>query len=137
MIKPRLIFNILAFTAFAGVSSILISSALDLYNNFAYDRAVLRDSPYGYTPLLSDPKDYSTASREIRSGDYVYVVDWLSAYNSRVVFAKVKSRLSEGYINKDLLVQTNINILPVLSSVILLTILILSLRITYKKFSSA
>lgn len=116
---------------------VLANSALDIYNNFAYDKAILKDSPYGYTPMLKDPKDYSSMNNEIRSGEYVYVVDWLSAYNSRVVFAKVKSKLDEGYVNKDLLVHAHLNINPVVSSLLLSMILIFSVRKVYKKYSSA
>lgn len=135
LLSSRL-FKALACMLFAVVIFILINSALDLYNDFTYDRAILKDSPYGYTPILQDPKDYSSMNSEIRSGEYVYVVDWLSASNTRVVFAKVKSKFKEGYVNKDLLVQANMNINPVLSSMLLLTIFIFSAVKAYKKFSS-
>lgn len=114
---------------------ILVRSALDIYNNFAYDKAIIKDSPFGYTPLLSDPKNYSNFSRQVYSGEYVYVEDWLSAYNGRVVFAKVKSRLSEGYINKDLLVQCNINIKPIISMMMLLILFSYISYKTYKRLS--
>ncbi len=114
---------------------ILIRSALDIYNNFAYDKAIIRDSPFGYTPLLNDPKNFSNYDRQVFSGEYVYVVDWLSAYNGRVIFAKVKSRLLEGYINKDLLVRTNINLKPIVSVLLLLCMFsFLSLK-AFRKFS--
>lgn len=124
------------FVLTAGLIYILSFSALDIYNNFAYDKAILKDSPYGYTPMLSNPKDYSSMNNEIKSGEYVYVMDWLSAYNSKVVFAKVKSRFNEGYINKDLLVQANLNLNPIISSLLILMIFIFSARKAYKKFLS-
>lgn len=102
------------------VAVVLVNSSLDIYNTFAYDKAILRDSPYGYAPLLRDPLDYGSADGLILSGEFVYVTDWLSAYNGRVVFAKVKSKLKEGYINKDLLTEANINIKPVVSVLFLL-----------------
>jgi len=99
--------------------SAMLSSSFDIYNNFAYDKAIIRESPFGMTPLLNDPKDYSSANGFIHSGDFVYVVDWLSAYNGKVVFAKVKSKFKEGYINKELLVEANINVLPIISVLVL------------------
>ncbi len=132
----KFILTLLEISVLGGLTYILINSSLDIYNTFAYDKAVLKDSPYGYSPMLSDPKDYSSMNKEIRSGEYVYVIDWLSAYNSRVVFAKVKSKMSEGYINKDLLVQTNLNILPVLSSILLVMVFVFTARFAYRKFSA-
>lgn len=117
------------------ITFILIRSSLDIYNNFAYDKAIIKDSPFGYTPLLNSPKDYSNYNREIHSGEYVYVVDWLSAYNGKVIFAKVKSRLNEGYVNKELLVQTNLNVKPIISLILLITIFVYSLRKVYHKFA--
>lgn len=35
----------------------MVNSSLDIYNNFAYDKAVLRYTPYGYVPLLDNPND--------------------------------------------------------------------------------
>lgn len=105
----------------AGLFAVaLVNSSLDIYNTFAYDKAILRDSPYGYAPLLKDPMNYGSADGLILSGEFVYVTDWLSAYNGRIVFAKVKSKLKEGYINKELLTEANINIKPVISVVMLL-----------------
>ncbi len=119
------------------VSVVLVNSALDIYNNFAYDKAILKDSPYGWTPLLADPQDYSSGEGMILSGEFVYVVDWVSAYNgkTRIAFAKVKSKLKEGYINKELLVETNINIKPIISAILLLIVFSYSARKLYLKFS--
>lgn len=116
---------------------VLVNSALDIYNNFAYDKAILKDSPYGWAPLLADPQDYSSGDGMILSGEFVYVVDWVSAYNgkTRIAFAKVKSKLKEGYVNKELLVETNINIKPVISAVLLLIVFSYSARKLYLKFS--
>ncbi len=113
---------------------ILIRSALDIYNNFAYDKAIIIDSPYGSTPLLNNPKNYTNYNRDVLSGEYVYVEDWLSAYNGKVVFAKVKSRLTEGYINKDLLVETNINIKPIIAVLLLSLTFGLIIRKAYHRF---
>jgi hypothetical protein len=135
--KTKILFNSLRFTLLLALVYFLFNSALDVYNNFAYDKAILKDSPYGYSPMLLNPRDYSSINHEIRSGEYVYVMDWLSAYNSRVVFAKVKSKLDEGYVNKDLLVQANMNVNPLVSSILLIMILIFSVRRVYKKYSSA
>ncbi|MGH2575252.1 MAG: hypothetical protein ACRDFC_06085 [Ignavibacteria bacterium] len=113
---------------------ILANSALDIYNTFAYEKAIVKDSPYGYTPLLVSPNDYTSSEKKILSGEYVYVEDWLSAYNNKVVFAKVKSKLSEGYINKELLVQTNLNVRPIISVLLLSLILAFSTRKIFHKF---
>jgi hypothetical protein len=96
-----------------------VNSSLDIYNNFAYDKAILRESPYGYSPLLEDPKNFGSTLVNIKSGEFVYVEEWLSAYNGRVVFAKVKSKLNSGYVNKDMLVQANINVKPIISVLLL------------------
>ncbi len=119
------------------VSVVLMNSALDIYNNFAYDKAILKESPYGWTPLLSDPQDYSSGDGMILSGEYVYVEDWLSAYNqsTRIAFAKVKSKLKEGYVNKELLVETNLNIKPIISAFLLLIVLAYSARRIYLKIA--
>ncbi len=119
------------------VSVVLVNSALDIYNNFAYDKAILKDSPYGWTPLLADPQDYSSGEGMILSGEFVYVVDWVSAYNgkTRIAFAKVKSKLKEGYVNKELLVETNINIKPIVSAILLLIVFSYSARKLYLKYS--
>jgi hypothetical protein len=101
---------------------LLVRSSLDIYNTFAYDKAIVKESPYGYVPLLQNPADWQSSSEEIFSGQFVYVEDWVNAYNNRVTFAKVKKRLNGGYINKDLLVEAKLDIKPVIS-VILLTII--------------
>ncbi|HEY3251123.1 MAG TPA: hypothetical protein VGK25_08390 [Ignavibacteria bacterium] len=112
---------------------VLLNSSFDLYNNFAYDKAIIRENPYGYTPLLKDVYNYQSGESKVKSGDYVYVEDWLSAYNGRVIFAKVRSKFDWGYVNKDLLVQTNINILPVFSSLTLTVFFILLFRLLIRK----
>lgn len=127
--------KILGYLTLIGLIYLLYFSLLDFYNNFAYDKAILKDSPYGFTPMLKDPKDMSSVNQTVKSGDYVYVVDWLSAYNSKVVFAKVKFGLKEGYINKDLLVEANFNVLPILSALILFAMLLLTVRKAYKRFA--
>lgn len=114
---------------------VLLNSALDIYNNFAYDKAILRDSPYGGVQMLGDPRNFSSSQGYIRSGEYVYVEDWLSAVNGRVEFAKVRSKLKQGYINKDLLVQTNINLMPIVSILLLCFIFYLYSRKLYYKLS--
>lgn len=111
-----------------GISVILINSSLDIYNNFAYEKAIIKQTPYGSTPLLQNPKDYTSADGFIKSGDFVYVVDWLSDYNGRIIFAKVKTKLKEGYINKDLLVKTNINLIPIFAILTVLIIIIYSTK---------
>lgn len=124
-----------ALILFIGVVSfyVLLNSSFDLYNNFAYDKAILRENPYGYTPLLKDVYNYHSAAKNIKSGDFVYVEDWISAYNGRVVFAKVRSKFDWGYINKDLLVETNINVLPVFSSLTLFVCFIILFRLLIRK----
>ena len=117
------------------VTFILIRSSLDIYNNFAYDRAIIKDSPYGYTPLLKDPLNYTNINKDIYSGEYVYVVDWLSAYNGKVAFAKVKSRLEEGYVNKELLVETHLNVKPIISIILLIFIFTFLMNKSYHKFA--
>jgi len=122
------------FVAFTvSLFIVLLNSAFDIYNDFAYDRAILRENPYGYTPMLKNVNDYSSGSRFIKGGDYVYVEDWLSAHNGRIAFAKVRSKFDWGYINKDLLVETNINVLPVFSSLILIFMTVMILRSLIKK----
>jgi hypothetical protein len=131
----RLLFSTIALVFAALMIFILVNSALDIYNNFAYEKAIMRDSPYGGTPLLVNPADYTSADGFIKSGDFVYVEDWVSAANGRVVFAKVKSKLKEGYINKELLVQTNINLKPIISVMMLLCIMALATKKLYSKLS--
>lgn len=119
----------------AGLTYVLINSSLDIYNNFAYDKAILRDTPYGYTPLLENPYDYSSGLKNVKSGEFVYVEDWLSAYNGKIVFSKVKSKLNSGYINREMLVETNINIIPIISVVILGFIFMITIKKLYNKYS--
>lgn len=116
-------------------TALLVNSAMDFYNNFAYDKAILKDSPYGWTPLLKDPQNYSSGDGMVLSGEFVYVEDWLSAYNqnTRISFAKVKSKLKEGYVNRDLLVETNINVKPILSVLLLTGVFIYSARKLFVK----
>jgi hypothetical protein len=114
---------------------VLVNSSLDIYNNFAYDKAILRDTPYGYAPLLQDPNDYHSGDVTVKSGEFVYVEDWLSAYNGRVEFAKVKSRLNTGYLNREMLVETNINIMPIISVLLLSCIFAVTLKKLYNKYS--
>jgi hypothetical protein len=103
---------------------------MDIYNNFAYDKAILKDSPYGWTPLLRDPQNYGSGDGMVLSGEFVYVEDWLSAYNqqTKIAFAKVKSKLKEGYVNRELLVETNINVKPIISALLLLGVFSYSVR---------
>ena len=133
----RISFKTLMMLFLFIVSVVLMNSALDVYNNFAYDKAILKDSPYGWTPLLADPQDYSSGDGMVLSGEYVYVEDWLSAYNNktRIAFAKVRSKLKEGYINKELLVETNMNLKPIISALLLLIVFIYSARKLYLKIS--
>lgn len=128
-LKALSVLFIFVFTA------LLVNSAMDFYNNFAYDKAILKDSPYGWTPLLKDPQNYSSGDGMVLSGEFVYVEDWLSAYNqnTRIAFAKVKSKLKEGYVNRDLLVETNINVKPILSVLLLTGVFIYSARKLFVK----
>ena len=112
---------------------VLINSALDIYNNFAYDKAILKDSPYGYVPLLQDPKNFGSGNGDILSGQFVYVVDWLSAYDNRIAFAKVKSKLKEGYINRELLTETNVNVKPIISVMLLSLMLVYTIKKLFNK----
>jgi hypothetical protein len=115
---------------------VLINSSLDIYNNFAYDKAILKDTPHGWTPFLQNPQDWGSANGIVLSGEFVYVVDWLSAYNNRVAFARVKSKLKEGYINRDLLVETNVNLKPIISVFFLSIIFAYTFKKLYFKFST-
>ena len=111
---------------------IMLNSSFDIYNDFAYDKAIVKESPYGYTPMLTDVYNYGSILKNIRGGDYVYVEDWLSAHNGKIAFAKVRSKFDRGYINRDLLVQTNINMLPILSSLFLVCLLVFMFRTLIK-----
>ena len=115
---------------------ILFNSALDVYNNFAYEKAILKDSPYGLTPLLVNPKDYGSADGFVKCGDFVYVEDWVSAANGKIIFAKVRSRLREGYINKELLVSTHINLKPIIAVLLLCLMLVFITRKVFTKLSN-
>jgi len=115
---------------------VLSNSSLDIYNNFAYDKAIVRESPYGFIPMLVNPVNYRNTSGQIKSGDFVYVQDWISADNGRITFAKVKSGLNEGYINRELLTQTNINVKPVISVLLLMLIFFYFSRRVYFKLHS-
>jgi hypothetical protein len=115
--------GVLVFTAY-----LLVISALDIYNDFAYDKAVLKHSPYGYIPLLENPADFGSSVSNIKNGEFVYVEDWTSAVNGRVVFAKVKQKLNTGYVNQDMLVEANINVFPIISILLLGAIIIYTLK---------
>ncbi len=111
----------------------MVNSSLDIYNNFAYDKAVLRYTPYGYVPLLDNPNDYHSSNADVKGGDFVYVENWESADNGSVVFAKVRSKLSSGYVNRRMLVEANINVMPIFSVVMLSLILVFTIRKVYLK----
>lgn len=124
-------FKALLFFLLIMVIIQLVESSLDIYNNFAYDKALMRTSPYGYIPLLNDPNVYTESNAEIKGGDFVYVENWESADNGRVVFAKVRSKFSSGYVNNRLLVEANINVMPVFSVLMLLVISGTAIRKVY------
>lgn len=128
-----LILKALFFVLLFAVSYKMVNSSLDIYNDLAYDKAVLRLTPYGYVPLLQDPYDYSSADVHVKGGDFVYVENWESADNGRVVFAKVRSKLSSGYVNNRMLVEANINVMPIVSVLFLGIILVFSVRKVYLK----
>lgn len=117
----------------AAITYQMADSSLDIYNNFAYDKAVLRTTPYGYVPLLQNPFDYKSGDAEVKGGDFVYVENWESADNGRVVFAKVRSKFNSGYINNRMLVEANLNVMPVISVLLLAAIFIFLTRIIYFK----
>lgn len=114
----------------------MVNSSLDIYNNFAYDKAVLRFTPYGYVPLLDDPNDYHSSNADVKGGDFVYVENWESANNGSVVFAKVRSKLSSGYVNNRMLVEANINVMPIISVLLLSLLLVFTIRKVYLKIQS-
>lgn len=113
---------------------LLVRSSLDIYNTFAYDKAIVKESPYGYVPLLQNPADWHSSSEEVFSGQFVYVEDWVRAYNNRITFAKVKKRLKGGYINKELLVEAKLDIKPVVSLILLTLILTFITIRLFRKF---
>jgi hypothetical protein len=115
------------------IAQALVNSSLDIYNNFAYDKAILRSTPYGYVPLLQDPNNYQGAEEKVKGGDFVYVENWESVNNGKIVFAKVRSKLNSGYVNNKMLVEANINIMPIFSVLMLGLMLIYSLRKIYQK----
>jgi hypothetical protein len=125
------VFKALGFFLLIVFTYSLALSALDIYNDFAYDKAVLKHTPYGYTPILENPHNYSSGLSYVKSGDFVYVEDWTSAVNGRIVFAKVKSKLNTGYVNQDMLVEANINVFPILSVLFLSLIVIYCIRKLY------
>jgi hypothetical protein len=128
------VFKALLAIAAAAACIILLNSSFDIYNDFAYDKAIVKDSPYGHTPLLLNVNNYSSTSRFVKSGDYVYVEDWLAAHNGKIAFSRVRSKFDWGYINREMLVEANINVLPVISSLILLLITFFSVKNLIKKF---
>ena len=130
---PLLILKALFFLMLFAVTYQMVNSSLDIYNNFVYDKAVLRLTPYGYVPLLQDPFDYKSAGAEVKGGDFVYVENWESADNGRVVFAKVRSKFSTGYVNNRLLVGANINVMPIVSVLLLGFMMFLTIKKIYFK----
>lgn len=128
----RYFFKALGYIFLAFFSYALAFSAIDIYNDFAYDKAILKHTPYGYVPVLHNPNDYGSWNTKVKSGDFVYVEDWTSAINGRIVFAKVKSKTYTGYINQEMLVETNINVYPIISVLLLCLILVLLMRKFYK-----
>ncbi len=128
-----LILKALFFLMLCAITYQMVNSSLDIYNNFAYDKAVLRLTPYGYVPLLQNPYDYKSGDSQVKGGDFVYVENWESADNGRVVFAKVKSKFHTGYVNNRLLVEANINVMPIVSVILLGFMMILLLRIFFFK----
>ncbi|HWA07732.1 MAG TPA: hypothetical protein VG961_14370 [Ignavibacteria bacterium] len=132
-----LVLKALFFTVLFAFVYQMVNSSLDIYNNFAYDKAVLRYTPYGYVPLLDNPNDYHSSNADVKGGDFVYVENWESADNGSVVFAKVRSKLSYGYVNRRMLVEANINVMPIISVLILSLMLIFTVRKVYLKFHNA
>lgn len=130
---PKLFFKALGIVLLLAVSYKMADSALDIYNNFVYDKAILRTTPYGYVSLLKDPNNYTESEAEVKGGDFVYVENWESADNGRVVFAKVKSKFSSGYVNNRLLVEANLNVMPIVSVLLLGLLLVITVRWFYLK----
>ena len=128
-----LILKALFFVILFSLIYQMVNSSLDIYNDFAYDKAVLRYTPYGYVPLLDNPNDYHSSNADVKGGDFVYVENWESADNGSVVFAKVRSKLSSGYVNNRMLVETNINVMPIFSVLMLTLILVFTVRKVYLK----
>lgn len=130
----RYFFKALLVISLTAVCIILLNSSFDLYNDFAYDKAIVKDNPYGHTPLLQNVNNYSSSSSSVKGGDYVYVEEWLAAHNGRIAFSRVRSKFDWGYINREMLVETNINVLPVISTLILLMIVFFIVKNLVKKF---
>lgn len=128
-----LIFKALFLLFIFAVTYQMVNSSLDIYNNFAYDKAVLRLTPYGYVPLLDDPYNYKSANAEVKGGDFVYVENWESADNGRVIFAKVRSKFNSGYVNNRLLVSANLNVMPIFSVILLGFMFVFTARKIYLK----
>ncbi|MBN8584725.1 MAG: hypothetical protein J0M37_06465 [Ignavibacteria bacterium] len=133
LLTVKALFIILLF----AVIQQMVNSSLDIYNNFAYDKAVLRYTPYGYVSLLDDPNDYHSSNAEVKGGDFVYVENWESADNGSIVFAKVRSKFSSGYVNNRMLVEARINVMPIFSVVMLTLIFIYTARKVYLKKNKA
>jgi hypothetical protein len=129
------LFKALLLLFLVFVTEALINSSLDIYNSFAYDKAILRYTPYGYVPLLNSPMDYRNSSSKVKGGEFVYVENWESADNGSVVFAKVRSKFSSGYVNKRMLVRANMNIMPVVSVLLLGTMFFFTIIKIYKKYT--
>lgn len=128
-----MVLKALFFVVLFAVIYQMVNSSLDIYNNFAYDKAVLRYTPYGYVPLLDNPNDYHSSNADVKGGDFVYVENWESADNGSIVFAKVRSKLNSGYVNNRMLVETNINVMPIISVLMLSLILVFTIRKVYLK----
>ena len=128
---PAVITKALGIILLGIVTYALVNSSLDIYNNFAYDKAILRNSPYGYVPMLEAPDNYYKWKTNIKGGEFVYVENWESARNGRIVFAKVKSKLNTGYINNKMLVEANINVMPVFSVLALGVMFVITFRKIY------
>jgi hypothetical protein len=127
--------KILFKAVFISIVCIIIykafNSSIDIYNNFAYDRAITRNTPYGYIPLLNDYNNYSDYDYKIKGGDYVYVENWQAASNGKIIFAKVRSQFNSGYINNRLLVGANINVVPIVSVLLLIFLSVILIRKVY------
>lgn len=115
---------------------VLTNSLLDFYNNIAYGKAIIRETPFGSVPLLKSPADFQSSETLVKSGDFVYIVDKISAYEQNIVFSKVKSKLKEGYVNSEMLVETEVNVKPFLSAILTIIILLFfSKKIYYYYFN--
>lgn len=116
------------------ISVILISNSLDLYNIFVYENVYLKPTPYGYVPILENPSDYSSVVINVKGGSFLYVEDWTRAVNGKVVFAKIRTGLNEGFINQEMLVRTSINPYPIISFLMFSFIFSFSLFRVFKYF---